>query len=110
MLYPPVLVLDEGRYSSSTSAGKSGAGHTLRASVARRSARGVVTRQRQVPERVQPGLVNPLPLRSQRFAPRGRQILALRHDVLNRVLIDHDPFLAAMVLHAAQPVRASVAE
>ena len=69
----------------------------------------VVAGERQVAERVQPGLLDPLPLWAERRLPGGRQILVLWHDVLDGVLVHRHALLAPVVLQPAKPV-ASAAE
>jgi hypothetical protein len=56
---------------------------------------------------VQPGFLHALPLQAQRLAPLGRQVLVLRQDVLDGVLVHRHALLAAVVLQPAQPVAAA---
>ncbi len=58
----------------------------------------VVAGERQVAERVQPGLLYALPLRPQRLAPLRGEVLVLRQDVLDGVLVYRHALLAAVVL------------
>src|SRR5207248_734862 len=65
---------------------------------------GVVARQSEIAERMQPGLLNSLPFRPQRGCPGGAKILVLRQNVLNRVFVHWHRLLAIMIFEATQPV------
>ena len=67
---------------------------------------GIVAGQREVPERMQPRLLHTLPFRPDFGLPRRRQLLVLRHDVLDGVVVDGDALLAAEVLEPPQPIAA----
>src|SRR5690606_14091920 len=65
----------------------------------------VVSREREVAQRVQVPLLDLLPVLAERLSPRLREVLGLWQDVLDGVLVDDDALLAAMILEASQPIR-----
>ena len=67
----------------------------------------VVPGKRQVAQRVQPSLLDLLPIGSQVFLPFAREFRILWQDVFDRELVDRDPFLAIKVLYPPKPVAAS---
>ena len=65
---------------------------------------GVVASEREVAERVQPLLLDTLPLRAEVLLPCCREVGVLRHDVLDSVFVDRHALLATVVLQSTQPV------
>lgn len=59
---------------------------------------GVVARRCEVPQGVQQPVLDVLPVRSERCLPLLGEVLVLRHDVLDRVVLDGHVLLAPVVL------------
>ena len=67
----------------------------------------VVSREREVAERMQPCLLNALPIVAESFAPLLRKVLILRQDVFDAVFAHIHALFATIIFQAAQPVAAT---
>jgi hypothetical protein len=52
-------------------------------------------------------LLHSFAVRAERRLPLYRQILILRHDVLDRIFVYRHPLFAAMIFQSAQPIAAA---
>ena len=67
----------------------------------------IVGSERQIAECVQPGLLDALPILAERFLPLRREVLVLREDMFNGVLVYRHALFATVILQTAQPIAAT---